>query len=437
MVGAIRLNIAFAVPLLSSACRPLRLCALPALAATSLMAATYTWDGGGSDSNWLTGGNWAGNVAPPKGSSTHIFEFGGNTRLTNNANSGDWAVGTLRFASNAGAFNLTGGELTIGAGGVTNNSGNAQVIANQVKLGANQDWNAANGALTFNGYVGGAGKALTLKGANAITFNDQLNGTGTLTISGSGNRTFNGYTSATTLNAGGTGTSNYNAQVNTTTVNVTSGTHLFNSTVNVSNLYISGGTTTLGGSAAKNIEHTVVNGGTLIMARTGGGDAINGSLVVNDGGTVVFENDHQVPAWTSVTLNEGSTLYLGDTTQTFANLVITGDSVIDFGTGGSQLNITYGGIDISDDITLTIVNWNAANGDVFAGANPGAPVVNVQYADNEGNVYATGTWGGGLVQPGSPVPEPATYGFMMLGAGVGFFMWRRRKPARARAGVRG
>jgi hypothetical protein len=396
----------------------------------SLNAATYTWDGGsGSNSNWQTGSNWVGDAAPAHGSGAHVFEFGGNNRLTNNANSGGWTLGALSFSSTAGAFNLTGGELTIGAGGVTNTSSNTQVIANQVKLDTTQIWNAANGALTFNGYVGGNGKTLTLNGANAITFNNQLNGTGTLNIGGSGNRTFNGYTSATTLNAGGTGTSNYNAQVNTTTVNVTSGTHLFNSSVNVTNLYLTGGTTTLGGSASKNIENTVVNGGTLIMARTGG-DAINGSLVVNDGGIVVFQGDDQIPAWTSVTLNEGSTLYLGDTSQTFANLTITGDSVIDFGSGGSELNITYGGIDIADNITLTIINWNEANGDVFAGANPGAPVVNIQYADSEGNVYATGTWGGNHITPGTPVPEPSTYGLAMLGAGIGIVLWRRRKSVR-------
>ena len=170
-----------------------------------------------------------------------------------------------------------------------------------------------------------------------------------------------------------------------------------------------------------------MNSGTLILDQSGGGDALNNSLTINDGGTVIFAGDNQVPEWQTVTLNEGSTLYLGDTEQTFASLVITGDSVIDFGGGGSELNVTYGGISIADGITITIVNWDESAGDVFAGNNPGSPVVNIEYADSEGNVYATGTWGSGQITPGTPVPERSTYGLFFLGAAASLVLLRRPK----------
>lgn len=391
--------------------------------------ATFTWDGhGGSNPNttWSFAQNWNPNTAPGR-TDGHDLVFATGNKLSNDANGGDWTINSLTFANTAGAFTLGGGVLNIGSGGVTNNSANTQTINNQITVSATQTWNASSGALVFNGYVGGGGQALTLDGSHNITVNNQLNGLGTLTNTGSGDRTYGGYTSATTFNAGGTGTSNYNAQVNVTTVNVSSGTHLFNDTVNVTTLNINGGSASLTGNDSKNIANTVVNGGTLIMAQTGGGDAINGTLVVNDGGTVVFQGDNQIPAWTTVTLNEGSTLDLGNTEQTFAELIINGDSVIDFGDSGSQLNVTYGGISIADGITITIVNWDASNGDLFAGSNPGDPVVNIQYADNEGNIYATGTWGGGVITPGGPIPEPATAGLLLLGGSAALALLRRRR----------
>lgn len=397
-------------------------------------AAVFTWDGGAANNQWQTPANWVGDIAPGLNSGAHTFRFAGGTRLNAAANSGNWSIGGIEFSSNAGAFELSGGGLTLGADGVINDSTADQTINNQITLGANQEWNAAAGALIVNGYVGGNGKSLTLDGASAIRFNNQLNGVGTLNIDGAGDRTFNGYTSTTTLNAGGTGTSTYNAHVHTTTVNVTSGSHVFSSKVNASNLYISGGTTTYSGAASKDIGRTVVDGGTLRLAGSGSQEAFKGSLVVNDGGTVAFEGNNQVAHWQTVTLNEGSTLLLGNTTQVFTKLVITGDSVIDFGTGGSTLNLTdyWNGVVVSDNVTLTILNWD--HDDVFMGSNPGENIVNINYADNDGRIYATATWGGSgggtsFITPGNVVPEPSSYGLMILGAGLGFVLWRRRKAA--------
>ncbi len=438
-----------------------------------LHAATYTWDGGGSNGNWNQAGNWNPDGAPGS-SSGHDLIFGGTTRTSNNANGGGWTINSIAFNSTAGAFTLDGSGLTLGGGGITNNSTSTQTINNQFTLSADQTWTAASGAIvTGTAYFNANSKDLTLAGSSAITINNQIGGADVITTTGSGNRTFGTQQiAANTVNVQSTGTNSFGGQINATTLNVSAGTSTFANVqagtggINVSgaananftgpvaggsgsgitlsgsgNIDFSGsitggtltltsaftGTATLSGSGSKNISSTVVSGGTLIMDQAGGGDAINGSLTINNGGTVIFTGDNQVPSWQTVYLNEGSTLLLGDTTQTITNLVITGDSVIDFGGNGSQLNISSN-ITITEDITITILNWNDEAGDVFMGSNPGPDVVvTIQYADNDGNIYATGTYGGGGITPGSPVPEPATYGLLMLGYGAGLVLLRRRK----------
>lgn len=439
---------------------------------TSLKGATYTWDGGGGDGNWSTANNWNPDGAPAR-TAGHNLVFAGTLNTATNANNGGWSVNSLTFHSTAGAFTSSGGTLTIGSGGVTNHSTATQTLNNQFTLGASQTWNAASGAIvTGTSQLAGGGHNLTLTGSSAITIGGQVGNLGTLTLTGAGNRTFSSTStfSATTINASSTGTNTFAAQVNATTINLSAGNTLFTRTttsaqagsggINISgtasatfsgnvsggsggitisssgdvvfagsitggSLTLNGtGTTTLSANGANNISATVVNSGTLIMDQSGSGHSVNGPLTVNNGGTVIFAGNAQIPPWQTVTLNQGSSLFLGNTSQTIQNLIINGDSVIDFGSGGSQFNVSNT-ITIANNITLTIVNWDAAAGDVFAGNNPGAPVVNVQYADSNGTIYATGTWGGGNITPGSPIPEPAATGFLLIGGGIALVLLRR------------
>lgn len=435
------------------------------LAALCAQAGTYTWDGD-SNANWGVGNNWTSNSAPASGGG-HDLVFAGSVNTTTSANGGGWTINSLSFNSGAGAFTSGGGTLTIGAGGITNNSTATQTINNQITLSANQSWNAASGAIVSTGYFDANSKNLTLTGSSAITVSGQINSAATLTLSGSGNRTFGSSVAATTVNVQNTGTNSFNGQLSATTINVSAGTSTFaNAQAGSGGINISGaanatftgpvaggsgsgitlsgsgaiefsgsitggtlnltsaftGTATLSGTGGKNISSTVVSGGTLVMNQSGGDDAINGSLTVNNGGTVIFGQDNQVPSWQTVTLNTGSTLLLGNTEQTFQNLVITGNSIIDFGGVDSQLNLTSN-LTISSGVTLTILNWNTAAGDVFAASNP-VTGVTIQYADSSGTVYATGSWSGGAIRP---VPEPATYGFILLGGSAAFVLCRRRR----------
>jgi hypothetical protein len=386
--------------------------------------------------------------------------------------------------SGASTVNLTGSGNTTVSGTITTASGGTVSVTNSGAnnlariSGASSVTFSGTGSNTVSGEISmGKGGTVIISNSGPNTFGGQISNSSAITLSGTGSNNFTSgsTTTTTTLSVSNTGTNTFAGHMQATTINLTAGTNNFTNTGtsaeagsgglningtasvtfsgNVSGgtggIHIDGtgdaafngaitggsltlastytGTTTLSGTGSKNISTTIVNGGTLIMDQLGGGDAINGSLTINDGGTVIFAGDNQVPSWTNVTLNEGSSLYLGNTSQTITNLIITGDSVLDFGDSGSQFNIS-GNITIANDITLTIINWNG-DVDVFAGNNPGPSVVNIQYADSEGVVYATGTWGSGYITPGAPVPEPATYGLLIIGAGLGLFVWRRsRKP---------
>ena len=119
-----------------------------------------------------------------------------------------------------------------------------------------------------------------------------------------------------------------------------SGTNTFSTQINANTLTMSGtGTTTLAGTGNNNINTTSINGGTLVLDKTSG-TALTGSVTVGSGGTLEMAGDNQTTAWTNLTLGAGSTLELNNTTQTIANLTITGDTVIDFGGGGSTLNVS-------------------------------------------------------------------------------------------------
>lgn len=393
------------------------------------------WSGGGGNNNTSTSGNWSGGT--PTKSSNSSLTFSGSTRLTPNFDGGGWTVKSILFGSGAGAFTLSGSDLNIGSGGITNNSTSTQTINNQFALGAAQTWNAANGNIVYGGYVGGNSQNLTLSGSHNQTFNGQLNNLGVLNAGGGGTLTFNNYVSANTINLSGSGTTDFSSSSALTAssggINVTgSGAVNLTGQINSGGITLNGsGTTTLGGTASKSTGAVVVNSGTLVLNQTGGGDALNNTLTVNDGGTVVMGADNQVPSWQTVTLNEGSVLTLGDTSQSFATLNITGNTTIDFGTGGSTLDVSYGGINIANDVTITIANWDSST-DVFSGQQPGNnAVVQVQYVDSNGNVYASGTWdgsgGSGFITPGGVVPEPSTYGLIFVGVALGFVAWRSRR----------
>ncbi len=152
-------------------------------------AADKTWNGAGADSLWLTGGNWGGS-APV--AADGLF-FAGSTRLTNTNNfTANTAFGGITFNSGAGAFQLYGNVLNLGANGITNNSANSQTLNLPIALTASTTINAASNNVTVAGNIGE--NNITSGGFGVATF-----GTNIVTLSGS-----NIFTGTLTVNAGKT-----------------------------------------------------------------------------------------------------------------------------------------------------------------------------------------------------------------------------------------
>ena len=151
-------------------------------------------------------------------------------------------------------------------------------------------------------------------------------------------------------------------------------------------------------------------------------------------GTTVFSANTTLSG--TVTLG-GGTLRLASTSYSFGTLNVTGNSTIDFA-GATTLSLTS--LTISAGVTLTIQNWTKASDfffttnwsgvtqDIFdnAGALPVSQVVFSGFSANQ-----TG-WDSYDDQIRPNVPEPSTYGALLLGALAGFFAWRRlvRRSAR-------
>lgn len=160
--------------------------------------ATLIWNGGGSDDNWSTAGNWTG-VAFTAGD---ILQFGGSTRLAavNNLTA-DSLVGGIDFTNNlnpnVSAFTLTGNRITLG-GNITTASTSTgfnviitDTIGFDIVLNATRTITlAANGTalhnLTINGVVsdGGGGFGLTTAGGARLTLAAANTYTGATTLGG-------------------------------------------------------------------------------------------------------------------------------------------------------------------------------------------------------------------------------------------------------------
>ncbi|MCW5548952.1 MAG: autotransporter-associated beta strand repeat-containing protein, partial [Opitutaceae bacterium] len=209
------------------------------------------------------------------------------------------------------------------------------------------------------------------------------------------------------------------------------------------------GVLTFSGTTANTYTGTTyVNDGTLVLAKSDGVNAIAGNLIVGDGrGTDILRLDanEQIANSANLTLR-GSEHGTGETilqfngtsgvglTETLGVLTIDGHAVIDFA-GGDVCNPNFLFLDdllmATADSRLFIRNWvdftdfllvrNTANLTTVLSQITFEGYGDMAYWQDYDTQYSRIT----------PVPEPSTYGAMLMAAGLAAFGYRRWKLRKA------
>lgn len=126
-------------------------------------AAVRTWDGGGTDANWLTATNWVGDVAPAGGddlvfpASAAQFSTNNNFLLFTNFNS---------ITFEGGSYTIGGTPLRLAAG--LNVQAGTQTVNTAVTLIAAQTFNAAAAAAVTLVVLSISNSTLTIDGAGTV-----------------------------------------------------------------------------------------------------------------------------------------------------------------------------------------------------------------------------------------------------------------------------
>ncbi len=346
------------------------------------------------------------------------------------------------------------GQNNDGTGALQTLAGTTNAWSGAVTLGANSEIQTSAGAsLTISGNVTGSGKTLTLDSIGNTTFsgNNTLNtlnktGAGTLTVTGT-----NTYATAN-INEGTYAVGASNILANTMDVNLgSSGTFNVGTYTDVIDDLTGSGTLTIASGGDLTIDQIggSLTSGTPSGAFTGTLD-VDGILTLN-GGTIGAADGTGSTGTIELTANNtlniagnftfGGTLELADnttlnlvgsgTTFNVDTLRVTGDSVIDFaGTDFATLNIGTLEIDMGGTIYATNWNsfydlWTATNftGATLDASNSTTAQITFAGFTPSDTIWLTYDYGANEIT----VPEPSTYGALLMGTALAGYFWRRRK----------
>lgn len=240
---------------------------------------------------------------------------------------------------------------------------------------------------------------------------------GSLYFSGAAGYTINSTDSSRLIfDAPGAGPS-YLSLTNSATGNAS---HTINSDITLANdlvilSYVADKSLALNGDVSTGGNDITVSGpgGTLFGGAVSGG----GSLTKLDGGVLTFATSAVV----SSLVLDGGTLLLDSSYVLASSLHVTGDSVLDFGTGGASI-LGLSSLTIDAGVTLTVKNWTDALDYFYVNSAPTAGALSQVVFS--GSPLATG-WRS-LDKQIRPVPEPSTYGALLIGALLVFFFFQRR-----------
>jgi autotransporter-associated beta strand protein len=276
-----------------------------------------------------------------------------------------------------------------------------------------------------NGSTAGAGTTPTGTW-NTTTANWNTNSGGT-----TANETFTSG-SVATFSAGTDATGTYTVTVsgtqNTSRINIQEGTPTFSGgTINFNDAspdfnVLAGRTATVNSDISGTNGLTKLGAGTLVFGTSD--KSFSGTTTISAGTLDLAFNQN----FSTVSL-AGGTLKLSSATTTITTLNITANSIIDF-SAAATLNVTN--FTVNAGVTLTIQNWTNAS-DFFYATNwtgatydtmGSAPMNLITFTGFTANQTGWDSWDN-QIRPN--VPEPATYGALLIGAMTAFFAWRRRR----------
>lgn len=383
------------------------------------------------------------------------------------ADTGTLVLGGATVNTHTGDVNVVAGTLQIAK--TVSNAAFGDNAAVAVSTGATLEFagNASNTAETFGSLAGGgtlnnsAATAMTLTtgGSNAsTTFSGVLQntggnlglvktGNGTLTLSGTAANTYAG----TTAINNGTVALNKTSGVNTLgtgAIAVGDGVGSASSANLVllaSNQIADNAAITInadGRLALGNFTESIgmIAGTGLIDLSTSGylkvgannssstfGGSLAGTGTLEKAGSGVLTFTSNIAFAGDLTLS-GGTLALSNSSLGLNTLLVTANSTIDFG-GVSSLNLTN--LTISAGVTLTVQNWANASDYFFTQNWTGATFDTTSVAPMNQIVFtgfpASATKWLSYDKQITPVPEPSTYGAVLIGSASLLLAWRRRR----------
>jgi len=188
----------------------LSLSSISALAVPRALAATATWDGGGSDSDMTTDANWVGDTAPTADDDL-VFPANVTDRDVNNDFTAATSFNSITFsgaASSASNYTFTGNSMTL-VGGINNTMtgsvNKSQTIGIALILDGDQTFDDGGNGMYFTGTIDLGTSDLIADVTSAMSMTGVISGTGTITKTGAedlvitGNNTYSG---ATTVSVG-------------------------------------------------------------------------------------------------------------------------------------------------------------------------------------------------------------------------------------------
>jgi hypothetical protein len=216
-------------------------------------------------------------------------------------------------------------------------------------------------------------------------------------------------------------------------------TVIVNGTQNVSSILVEDGNPTFTGGTVNFSDTTpvlTINSGHTLTFNSALTSTGSDGLNLGGGGTLSLGSTTSLTGTLDLGVSglAGTTLRLNGVNLTVGTLSITSNSTIDFAGTAATLNVAN--LSIAAGVTLTIQNWASAV-DYFLTTNWSGATPNVmgsspmnQVVFNSYPASQTG-WDSYDSQVRPNVPEPSTYGAILLGSLTLLLAWRRR-PAGAR-----